>query len=198
MNTLSSQFGTSLILSTIALLVAVSVAIGRGRQAAKAGQGPWTPALRVLVLGAAVVIVVSTALPQVWPPRFSGDGDLVLEFGRGGLAEWRSIFEAPASWASILLLANVAVYVPFGFVGTLAWPNRKGRVLATGLAISLLVEVSHFTISERVASTDDVLLNATGLLIGWIAGVVVMKLITSRLDAGEDGSIESSGSARAR
>lgn len=188
MSALSSQFGVSLTLSMIALVVAVVVAVARGTQAAKEGQSWWGPVVRALAIGAAVVIFVATALPQVWPPRLSGDGDLVLELGRGGLAEWRSVIEAPTSWASILILANIAVYVPFGFLGALAWPDRGARVLAAGLGISLLVELSHFTISERVASIDDVLLNGTGLLIGWLGGVAVAGLIPPRFANDKPGS----------
>jgi hypothetical protein len=124
-----------------------------------------------------LAIVAATALPQVWPPRISAGGDLVLELGRGGLREWRAILDSPTSWTSVLLLANVLVYVPFGFLGVMAWPHRKGLVFAAGVGISLLVEFSHFTISERVASTDDVLLNVLGLSLGWVLGVCASALL---------------------
>lgn len=172
MGAFSSQFGTSFLLTLVTVLFSVVIAIGLARRAASEHSRALPAAIRVLAIGAGVAIVVATALPQVWPPRISGDGDLVLELGRGGLREWRAVLEAPTSWTAILLLANVAVYIPMGFLGVLGWPNHKVRFLAAGLAISLLVEISHFTISERVASLDDFLLNATGILLGAALGVL--------------------------
>jgi glycopeptide antibiotics resistance protein len=80
----------------------------------------------------------------------------------------------------VLLLANVILYMPFGFLGVLGWPDHALRVVAAGLGISLLVEISHFTITERVASTDDVLLNTAGLLLGWVLGLVAGKVLARR------------------
>jgi hypothetical protein len=176
MGALFSQFGTSLVLTLVTVLITVIASVVVARRASSEGLPALQAAVRVLAIGAGLAIIVATALPQQWPPRISSGGDLVLELGRGGLREWRSILEAPTSWTAVLMLANVAVYVPLGFLGVLGWPNHKLRVLVAGLAISLLVEISQFTISDRVAATDDMLLNATGLLLGWLLGVVAFAL----------------------
>jgi hypothetical protein len=180
LSALTGQFGTSVFLVFVTVVVSLLVAGWAGRRASRNGASGTRAAIRVLAIGAAVAIVVATALPQAWPPRFSGDGDLVLELGRGGLSDWPSIFESPTSTTSVLLLANVILYMPFGFLGVLGWPDHALRVVAAGLGISLLVEISHFTITERVASTDDVLLNTAGLLLGWVLGLVAGKVLARR------------------
>jgi len=176
MGALSSQFGHSLSLAIITAVVVLMTMALVARRVAGEGRPVHPDVFRVAALGWAVVIVVATALPQVWPPRLSADGDLVLEVGRGGLGEWRAILDDPLSWTSFLLVANVAVYVPFGFLGVLGWPARAAQVVLAGTVISLLVEISHFTLTERVASTDDVILNATGVVLGAALAVAAVRV----------------------
>ena len=173
MRALTSQFGPALALCLVALGITLVAAFILAARAGRRGDRTWPVAAKALAAGSAVVCILATALPQTWPPRFSGDGDLVLALGRGGLSEWRSIVSNPSSFEAVLLLTNVGLYVPFGALGVIAWPHRRLAVIGIGLLISFLVEVSHFTITERVASTDDFLLNASGVVAGGAIGSVL-------------------------
>ena len=73
-------------------------------------------------------------------------------------------------------MLNVVIYVPFGFFAVLAWPERQGLVLVAALAISVFVETMQLAFLDRIAATDDVVLNVTGAALGWFAGLVALRL----------------------
>lgn len=175
MNLILRQFSTSFALCVIALSISILLAGLFATRAVRDGRDPWRAAFRVLALGFAAIILAATALPQSWPPVSAGTGRVMLEVGQGGLADLKWVLRAPTSWPAAMLMMNVVLYVPFGLLGALAWPQRKWLVLAVGLFVSLAVESSQM-LWARVAATDDFILNATGLLIGWAAGLVLLRL----------------------
>lgn len=127
----------------------------------------------MLAVGSAIVVVIATALPRHWPPRFA-PGDLELELGRGGLAAWRVLYENPNSLSAVLLLANVLLYIPLGVFAVVGWP-RHGFVVWMGcVALSLGVELAQLVLLDGVASTDDVILNVGGATLGTLAGAVIV------------------------
>ena len=73
------------------------------------------------------------------------------------------------------LAGNVIVFVPFGLLLPLAAPSlgRLRRVLLAGLALSLTIELGQLVVSltlgysYRIADVDDVILNLTGVLLGY-------------------------------
>ena len=73
------------------------------------------------------------------------------------------------------LAGNVLVFAPFGILLPLAAPNlgRLRRVLLARLALSLAIELGQLAVSlvlgysYRVADVDDVILNVTGVLLGY-------------------------------
>ena len=168
-----SNYGLSL---KIALYVAVVFLAAAGVVALRchrAGRPATKPVARVLAVGSMIVVVIATALPRDWPPRFAR-GDLVLELGRGGLADWRVLYENPNSLAAVLLLANVLLYIPLALFGVVGWP-RHGFLVWTGcVALSLGVELSQRAFLDGVASTDDVILNVSGATVGALAGAVIV------------------------
>jgi VanZ family protein len=113
-------------------------------------------------------------LPRDWPPHF-GPGDLVLELGRGGLSDWRVLYENPNSLSAVLLVANVLLYIPLATFGVLGWPRRTLSVFAGCLLLSLLVELAQRAFLDGISSLDDVLLNAGGALIGAILGAGLVR-----------------------
>ena len=73
------------------------------------------------------------------------------------------------------LAGNVLVFAPFGILLPLAAPNwgRLRRVLLAGLALSVTIETGQLAVSlvlgysYRIADVDDVILNLTGVLLGY-------------------------------
>lgn len=75
-----------------------------------------------------------------------------------------------------MLLGNVAMYLPMGFL--LMWVMRRAtfaKALAVGFGISLATELIQ-PIVGRSFDTDDLILNAVGLVIGAALYLLFRKL----------------------
>lgn len=171
----AAPFLTCLVLAVGVASTAIAVAARRGDD----GRRRLRLAARVLAVGAALVVVIATNAPDSWPPSFSGDGDLVLSLGRGGLREWRVLLEEPDSLAAVLLVANVLLYVPLGFFARIGW-QRTLPVLLCAALLSALVEALQWQALGRVGSTDDFLLNFAGALVGLILALPMTKHLSRR------------------
>lgn len=87
----------------------------------------------------------------------------------------------PKYWTGFDLLANVAGYVPLGFLLALSALRRGGRpgvravTLATlaGAVLSLLMEMVQSYLPVRVASNVDLALNVLGTWLGAVAAVAL-------------------------
>lgn len=81
-----------------------------------------------------------------------------------------------------LLLGNVLLFMPIGFLMLLRVPRWGVRRITLGAAIaSLAIESTQFLVpGGRVASVDDVILNTLGAAIGALAAVGVRSLARSR------------------
>jgi VanZ family protein len=77
------------------------------------------------------------------------------------------------------LLANILLYVPFGFFAVNAPPSWLSKAirfilaLIAGVALSLAIELAQFHDAGRVTSMGDVYANAIGAALGAAAGVLV-------------------------
>lgn len=96
-----------------------------------------------------------------------------------------------SDWGSVAFLnlaANVALFVPLGFLAPLAGERsrRLRSVLVLGVTVSLFIEVSQFLIG-RSADIDDVILNVIGAGIGYGAWLVAqrMRATSVRVEATE-------------
>lgn len=77
----------------------------------------------------------------------------------------------PALWSDIL--ANVALFVPFGFAGWRALQGRRSRLarlLAAAVALSVAVEVVQLALPARRTSATDVAVDGVGALLGAALG----------------------------
>ena len=69
----------------------------------------------------------------------------------------------------INVIGNTAMFIPLGIV----WPgvfkqlNTHGKVLASGVATSLLIEILQLPFFDRVSDIDDLILNTVGFLAGY-------------------------------
>ena len=71
--------------------------------------------------------------------------------------------------ALINFIGNTAMFIPLGIV----WPSvfRKldthGKVIASGVGYSLLIEILQLPFFDRVSDVDDLILNSLGFLMGY-------------------------------
>ncbi|GAB3124239.1 hypothetical protein GCM10027160_45430 [Streptomyces calidiresistens] len=72
---------------------------------------------------------------------------------------------------------NIAMFVPVGLFGTLA-TRRPGLVLISGVLFSAGIETAQAVLPfvARICETGDLIANATGLVVGTVAGTVVALL----------------------
>jgi len=135
--------------------------------ALKERQAGWT---RLAALGYVAALVVITLLPTRWPPgaRWSGNDEpklvpfdnLVLELQWAPLGTLGDLF------------GNVLLFVPLGFLLPLLVPvvRRWWQVLGVGAGVSLAIELYQLAWpGVRKASVNDVLMNALGALLGFVA-----------------------------
>ncbi len=91
-------------------------------------------------------------------------------------------------WAKLNLLGNTVPFLPFGYLLPLAWP-RLGtfpRVFLTGLSSVLAIELfQYFTRLGRL-DVDDVLLNMTGVVCGYLLLELTGRTGGRRQGTGED------------
>lgn len=67
-------------------------------------------------------------------------------------------------------IGNVLFLLPLGLLGPYAFPalDRWWRILVLALLISVAVEIAQLWIPDRSADIDDVMLNVSGALLGFI------------------------------
>lgn len=193
---LRSNFGPSLALTAVTVVVALIAAAIVARRCHHAGL-PWLDAAaRVLAWGSVAAVIVATALPR--RIGIETGGDLVLELGRAGLGDWRRFFDDPLSLQSIQLVANMLLYAAAGFTMVVGWYRLRYRVVPICLALSVMIETAQFLVLGRVAALDDVLLNVAGAALGYFAAEVFtrLRLRVRAPGAGPAGSESPEGPAR--
>ena len=68
------------------------------------------------------------------------------------------------------LIGNTAMFVPLGIV----WPIVYARLdtplmtIAAGFGFSLLIEILQLPFYDRVSDIDDLILNSSGFIIGYV------------------------------
>lgn len=64
---------------------------------------------------------------------------------------------------------NIVMFLPLGFLAPLIFADMKklGRVLFLGFGFSLLIEASQL-LSHRGTDVDDLIMNTTGAVFGWM------------------------------
>jgi len=163
---LRSQFSfAGLVALAVAVLTLAAAGVVWARQR-RSGEIARNPVLTTLAIGWAGAVVAATALPRSWPPVWEGRGDLVLTPGRGGLSDWRVLFDDPNSLAAVLLVANVVLYVPLGYVATLRLGGKLWPAIGACSALAVTIELIQLGFLGRVASIDDLVLNAGGAAVG--------------------------------
>ena len=82
--------------------------------------------------------------------------------------EIRRALEHMSPWLMFMLLGNIAMFVPLGFFPALLWRGWKWwKTVLLGCGCSCAIEFIQFFI-ERSTDIDDVILNTTGALLGFV------------------------------
>ena len=73
-------------------------------------------------------------------------------------------------------IGNAAWFTPLGALLALRRPRRPAWIaLAAGAALSLTVECAQLLLGTGIPDVDDVLYNALGALLGWLAARAARK-----------------------
>ena len=89
------------------------------------------------------------------------------------------LFDYPERREAILnLVGNTTMFIPLGIV----WPivfkelNTHWKVIAAGVGCSLLIEILQIPFFDRVSDIDDLILNSTGYLIGYVIYLLIRTI----------------------
>ncbi len=135
---------------------------------------------RVIMSVAAVIALVAwvsqvvnlTVIGYTGLPRLPGEW-------RPFFSMWRIAVDSD-DWL-YQLGGNVALFLPLGLLLPIVWRSVFRRLiptLLTGLVLSSAIEIVQATvISGRVATTDDVILNVLGIIVGWLLWRVLARTL---------------------
>ena len=71
-------------------------------------------------------------------------------------------------WFFKNLACNIIMFMPFGFLLPLfAKKNKWWQILITGIIVSVIIEIVQGILGIGISDIDDVILNTSGLLIGF-------------------------------
>jgi VanZ like protein len=118
-------------------------------------------------LSLAEVGMVYATVPLVWLTTMPGSGAGVVP-GRVSLVPLRDLL----TMGPLGIVANLLIFAPLGFLAPMRFAPLASvpRILALGVACSILVETAQYALRlDRVSSVDDVLLNAVGAALAALA-----------------------------
>jgi glycopeptide antibiotics resistance protein len=80
------------------------------------------------------------------------------------------------------LFGNLALLLPLGVLGPIAFPalDRWWRIALVALFYSVAIELIQRLVPARSADIDDVIVNLTGALLGYLAFVIVRAVLRPR------------------
>ena len=81
----------------------------------------------------------------------------------------------PGRWSRTMLIANVLMFVPLGFLLPILWRQAWWRPLLTALAATLCIELVQ-PFFDRSFDVDDILLNFAGAVLGLLLSVLPRAL----------------------
>ena len=80
--------------------------------------------------------------------------------------------------ALLNLIGNTAMFLPLGLV----WPvvykklDNHWKVIAAGAGLSLIIELLQLPFYDRVSDIDDLILNTSGFILGYLIYLLVRRL----------------------
>ncbi len=144
-------------------------------------QAPRKSRLRLLI-GVTILLAYSALILSVTLSPTQMDVNyqnavlrLIEVLHRNGVPTW-------FGYGEVEFLANVAMFVPFGFIVAILLPQRLSALtVLVGPAFSAVIEnVQREFLSERVASLYDVYANSAGAIIGFLLAATLRAIVHSR------------------
>jgi glycopeptide antibiotics resistance protein len=126
-----------------------------------------------------VVVLFATLWPTPLDRGYSESIERVLAvLHRNGIPEW-------FGYNKLEFSANIAMFVPLGFLLTLLLPQRVWWLaLVICPALSVGIETIQLQVlTERFATISDVVANSTGGIVGSIVAVAIRAVVHSRDEA---------------
>lgn len=80
--------------------------------------------------------------------------------------------------AILNLVGNITMFIPLGIVWPIVYKDLDTplKVIAAGIGFSLLIEIVQLPFYDRVSDIDDLILNSTGFIIGYVIYLLVKKI----------------------
>lgn len=131
--------------------------------------------LAILVAYTLFILAVTLSPTQIDVSYQNAVVRLIGVLHRNGVPEW-------FGYGEIEFLANIAMFVPFGFLIAILLPQRlSGLTVLVGPAFSAFVEnFQREFLSERVASVYDVIANSAGTIIGLVLAAILRGVVHAR------------------
>lgn len=128
------------------------------------------------LVASVVVILLATMWPTPLDSGYHGAIDKVLAvLHRNGIPKW-------FGYNKLEFSANIAMFVPLGFLVALLSPQRVwwlALILCPGLSVAIEL-IQGAVLDARISSAMDVLANSLGALIGILAAVAIQALVYRR------------------
>lgn len=101
--------------------------------------------------------------------------NVIRSLHRHGIPNWINYKFVEAS-------ANVALFIPLGFVSVLAFPDKRWwQISGFGLLISCFMELSQLLfLHNRFASPFDLVTNVSGAVIGSLLAALLVRRLEAR------------------
>ena len=130
----------------------------------------------VLLASYVVVVLVATLWPTPLDQGYSAAIQKVLDVvHRNGVPEW-------FGYSKLEFTANVAMFVPLGFLAALLLPAKVWWLaLFICPALSIAIELTQATfLAARFATATDVIANSIGAVIGILVAVILRSIVYER------------------
>ena len=130
----------------------------------------WTAAALLVPYG--VFLFLVTWLPGSEAERVTG---IVATTARA-LESLSVPFEV--GYPILEFLANVALFIPLGFLVHLAWPRVPWWVVtAIGCSVSTLIELVQLALPTRYSTLSDIIANTLGTALGFAVARLLARLL---------------------
>ena len=96
--------------------------------------------------------------------------------------------------AAFYFFGNIGVFIPFGIFMVVLLDRPFRRCALEGFLFSLAIETAQFVFGVGFSEVDDLILNVTGVIIGWcLAAFIQKKLEKTLFPEGRAQSAEDTG-----
>ena len=94
------------------------------------------------------------------------DSSLILPFWIN-VVPFVHLFDAHKTWL-MNIVGNITMFIPVGIIWPLCFKklDNVGKVVLTGSAMALFIEITQLVFYERCSDIDDMIMNTAGVLIG--------------------------------